>query len=449
MSRSPYDREILRLAVPALGALAAEPVYVLVDTAIVGHLGVAPLAALAVAGTLLTGAFTLFNFLTYGTTAQVARFHGAGDERTASALGVQALWLASAIGIVLLAAAVLLARPAVELMGVTGHTEDLAVLYMRIAAIGLPFALIALAGQGYLRGVSDLRTPLRIVIAANAVNVVLELLFVYVFDWGVKGSAWGTAIAQAGMGLAFARHLWAPAWRPSLDRIRPLVRIGGEIFVRTAALYASFVVASAVLARVGTTSLAAHQIAFQLWTFLALILDAIAIAAQVIVGRTLGAGDAESAYDASKRMLWWSLALGTVLGAMMLALTSVLPHAFTGDAGVIDRAEAIWPLFALMQPLAGVVFALDGILIGAGDTRYLMWSMLIAGVGVYVPIALAALHFDWGIVGVWSGLIALLVARALALGWRFRSRRWAVTGAPAPAPRPRPGDGTPGVEAAR
>jgi putative MATE family efflux protein len=435
LRRSKFDREILRLAVPALGALAAEPLYILVDTAIVGHLGVAPLAALAIAGTLLTGAFTIFNFLTYGTTAQVARYHGAGDERTAALLGVQALWLSSAIGVVLLALAVALARPAVELMGATGETADLAVLYMRIAAIGLPFALIALAGQGYLRGVSDLRTPLRIVIAANAVNVVLEVLFVYGFDWGVAGSAWGTAIAQAGMGGAFALLLWRAAStglrRPMLDRIRPLLKIGGEIFVRTTALYASFVVASAVLARIGTASLAAHQIAFQLWTFLALILDAIAIAGQVIVGRSLGAGDAESAYRASRRMIGWSLALGAALGAVMLALTWTLPHAFTGDAGVIDRAQAVWPLFALMQPLAGVVFALDGILIGAGDTRFLMWSMLVAGVGVYVPIALAALAFDWGIIGVWCGLIALLVARAVALGARFAGRRWAVTGAPA------------------
>jgi putative MATE family efflux protein len=433
--RSKYDREILRLAVPALGALAAEPLYILVDTAIVGHLGVAPLAALAIAGTLLTGAFTLFNFLTYGTTAQVARFHGAGDERTAALLGVQALWLASAIGVVLFVLAVALARPAVELMGAAGHTADLAVLYMRIAAIGLPFALIALAGQGYLRGVSDLRTPLRIVIAANVGNVVLEVVFVYGFGWGVAGSAWGTAIAQAGMGLAFARLLWLAAAagtrRPMLDRIRPLLRIGGEIFVRTTALYASFVVASAVLARIGTASLAAHQIAFQLWTFLALVLDSVAIAGQVIVGRMLGAGDAEAAYRASRRMIGWSVALGTVLGLVMLALTWTLPHAFTDDAAVIDRAQAVWPLFALMQPLAGLVFALDGILIGAGDTRYLMWSMLVAGVGVYVPIALASLEFHWGIVGVWCGLIALLVARAIALGARFAGRRWAVTGAPA------------------
>jgi putative MATE family efflux protein len=428
--KSRYDREILRLAVPALGALAAEPLYVLVDTAIVGHLGVSPLAALAVSGTLLTGAFTLFNFLTYGTTAQVARFHGAGDERTAASLGVQAIWLASAIGLLLLLAAEALARPAAQLMGVTGHTADLAVLYMRIAAIGLPFALIALAGQGYLRGIGDLRTPLRIVVVANLANVVLELVFVYGFGWGVAGSAWGTAIAQAGMGVAFAAKV-VVAWQPPmLERIRPLLRIGGEIFVRTAALYASFLVASAVLARIGTASLAAHQIAFQLWTFLALILDSVAIAGQVIVGRTLGAGAVDDAVGASRRMIGWSIALGGLLGVVMLALTWTLPHAFTDDAAVIDRAQAVWPLFALMQPLAGLVFALDGILIGAGDTRFLMWSMLVAGVGVYVPIALASLHFEWGIVGVWCGLIALLVARAAALGARFAGRRWAVVGAP-------------------
>jgi putative MATE family efflux protein len=431
LTRSPYDREILRLALPALGALAAEPLYVLVDTGIVGHLGVNPLAALAIAGTLLTGAFTLFNFLTYGTTAQVARFHGAGDERAARGLGVQALWLAAAIGLVLVLLAELLARPATTLMGGTGHTADLAVLYIRIAAIGLPFALIALAGQGYLRGVGNLRTPLRIVIAANVANILLELLFVYAFRWGVAGSAWGTAIAQAGMGIAFAASIGGPVRAPDPDRIRPLLRIGGEIFVRTAALYASFVVASAVIARIGTASLAAHQIAFQLWTFLALVLDSVAIAGQVIVGRMLGASDARAAYAASRRMIGWSTALGAVLGLAMLALASVLPHAFTDAPAVLDQAHKIWPLFALMQPLAGLVFALDGILIGASDTRFLMWSMLAAGIGVYVPIALAALHFGWGIVGVWWGLIALLAARAALLGVRFVSRRWAVVGAPA------------------
>jgi putative MATE family efflux protein len=407
---------------------------VLVDTAIVGHLGTEPLAALAIAATLLTGAFTLFNFLTYGTTAQVARYHGAGDEATAGTLGAQALWLSSAIGAALLVLAVTFARPAIALMGGDGHTADLAVVYMRIAAIGLPFALIALAGQGYLRGISDLRTPLRIVVLANLANVALELLFVYGFDWGIAGSAWGTAIAQAGMGAAFAVALLrAPAQtrRPRPELMRPLARIGGEIFVRTTALYASFLVASAVLARVGTASLAAHQVAFQLWTFLALVLDAVAIAAQVLVARTLGAGDANAAYDASWRVIGWSTAVGVSLGAVMLALIGVLPHAFSDDPAVLDRAQAVWPLFALMQPLAGIAFALDGILIGAGDTRFLMWSMLGAAVGVYVPIALLSLHFGWGIVGVWWGILALVAVRVAATGARFLGRRWAVVGAPA------------------
>lgn len=432
--RSPHDREILRLAAPALGALAAEPLYVLVDTAIVGHLGTSPLAALALAATLLTGAFTLFNFLTYGTTAQVARYHGAGDEQTAGTLGAQALWLAAGLGAVLVVVAELGARPAIGLMGGSGHTGDLAVLYMRIAAAGLPFALIALAGQGYLRGITDLRTPLIVVVAANLLNVVLELLFVYGFGWGIAGSAWGTAMAQVCMGAAFAWLLLrAPAEtrRPTPRLIRRLVRIGGEIFVRTSALYASFIIAGAVLARIGATSLAAHQVAFQLWTFLALVLDAVAIAAQVLVARMLGSGDAAGAYAAAWRVIAWSAAVGTALGGVMLALIGVVPHAFTGDAAVIDRAQAAWPLFALMQPAAAVAFALDGILIGAGDTRFLMWSMLASALGVYVPIALLALHFGWGIVGVWCGLLALILARVVTTGARFLGRRWVVIGAPA------------------
>jgi putative MATE family efflux protein len=433
LRRSPHDREIFKLALPALGALAAEPLYILVDTAIVGHLGTPQLAGLALAGTVLTGTFTLFNFLTYGTTAQVARYHGAGQEVVAGRLAAQALWLASGIGLVLLVLALALAVPAVHAMGGSHHTGSLAVLYLRIGALGLPFALIALAGQGYLRGVENMRRPLVIVLVANGANVVLEVVFVYVFHWGLAGSAWGTVIAQAGMASAFAAELLrAPAddRRPRAELMRPLARVGSDIFVRTAALYASFLVASAVLARIGSASLGAHQIAFQLWTFLALVLDAVAIAGQVIVGRTLGADRADDAYDAAVRMLGWSFVVGGVFALGLLALTNLLPHAFTGDEHVIERLHAIWPIFALMQPLNGLVFALDGILIGASDTRFLKWSMLFASVCVFVPIALLALELDWGIVGVWLGLLALIVARLATCGTRFASRRWAVTGVP-------------------
>jgi putative MATE family efflux protein len=430
--RSPYDREIFKLALPALGALAAEPLYLLADTAMVGHLGTEELAALAIAATLLTGTFTLFNFLTYGTTAQVARLSGAGEEEQAGRIAAQALWLSTAIGVVLVALLVALAEPLVGLLGGEGHTGELAVLYLRVGSLGLPFALIALAGQGFLRGVSDLRTPLVIVVAANAVNVALNVLFIYGFGWGLAGSAWATVVAQAGMGTAFVVALLrAPATsrRPSLTATRPLLHIGWEIFIRTAALYGSFLVASAVLARVGDDALAAHQILFQLFVFLALVLDAIAIAGQVIVGRSLGAGDADEAYRAAVRMIQLATAAGAVFAVIMLALIDLLPHAFTSDPQVVEEAQKVWALFALMQPANGAVFALDGILIGAGDTRFLMWGMLFASVGVFVPIALVSLALDWGIVGVWCGLLALIAARLLTCGWRFRGRRWAIVGA--------------------
>jgi putative MATE family efflux protein len=428
---SEHDREILRLALPALGALAAEPLYVLADTAIVGHLGRPQLAALGLAGTVLSTAFTIFNFLTYGTTAVVARASGAGQSERAARLAAQALWLSLAIGGALLVCCEAFASPLLHALGGHGHSGDLAVLYFRIAALGLPAALVALAGQGYLRGVSNLRRPLEIVVAANVVNLVLEVLFVYAFHWGIAGSAAGTALAQAGMGLAFAGELLRPhaaSRRPRLAEMRPLMRVGRQIFVRTTALLGSFLVAASVLARIGDAPLAAHQIAFQLFIFLALVLDAVAIAGQVIVGRMLGAGDAAGAHAAASRMIAWSVAVGVVFMVGLLALEPWLPQLFTDDPAVLDAARSIWILFAVMQPLAGAVFALDGILIGAGDTSYLMWSMLAAAIGVFVPIALVSLWAGWGIVGVWVGLDALIVARLTLLGVRFAGRRWAVVG---------------------
>jgi putative MATE family efflux protein len=430
--RRAHDRAILALALPALGALAAEPLYVLVDTAIVGHLGTSQLASLAIAATVLSTAFTVFNFLTYGTTARVARFHGAGRDADAAAVGSQALWLGFGIGLVLAVAIAALAGPAVSLMGGRGEIAAGAERYLRISALGAPWFMIASAGQGFLRGMGDLGTPLKILVVAHALNVVLELLFVYGFDWGIAGSAWGTVIAQVGMGGAF---VWVQArasgWEPPhLERIRSLLGIGTEIAVRTTALLGSFLVASAVLARVGAPSLAAHQIAFQLFVFLALVLDAIAIAGQVMVGRMLGGGAATEARAAAIRMIGWSVAIGALFGVVLLALGDIVPELFTDDPAVVAKAHEIWPLFALMMPFNGAVFALDGILIGAGDTRFLMWGML-AAAAVYIPIALLALHDGWGITGVWWGLVALIAIRLATCGARFAGSRWALTGAPA------------------
>jgi len=429
--RSPHDREIVRLALPALGALAAEPLYILVDTAIVGHLGRPQIAALGLAGTVLAGAFTIFNFLTYGTTAVVARASGAGQSERAARLAAQALWLSLSIGIALLVVAEATAEPLLRALGGHGRSGHYALVYFRIGALGLPAALIALAGQGYLRGVSNLRRPLEIVVVANVANLVLEIVFVYAFHWGIAGSAAGTAIAQAGMGIAFTIELLRPhatSRRPSLREMSPMMRVGRQIFVRTTALYASFLVASSVLARVGDAPLGAHQIVTQLFFLLALLLDAVAIAGQVIVGRMLGAGDPDGAYAAAVRMIGWSVVVGAVFAALLLPLRDVLPRAFTHDPAVIAEAKDVWLLFALMQPIAGAVFALDGILIGASDTSYLMWSMLAASFLVYIPIALLSLAFDWGIVGVWIGLVGLIAARLTLLAARFVTRRWAVVG---------------------
>jgi putative MATE family efflux protein len=429
MLRRPIDREILLLALPALGALAAEPLYVLVDTAIVGHLGTTPLAALAIAAAVLSTAFTVFNFLTYGTTARVARLHGAGRDREAAALGSQALWLGLGIGIVMTVLIVALAGPAVTLMGGRGAVAAGATTYLRISALGAPFFMIASAAQGFLRGMGDLRTPLLILVAAHAVNVVLEIAFVYGFHWGLKGSAWGTVIAQAGMGLAFvAVQRRAGLERPDPARMRPLVRIGGEIAVRTTALLGSFLIASGVLARVGASSLAAHQIAFQLWLFLALVLDALAIAAQVMVGRALGAGDARRARAAATRVILWSVVVGAMFSVVLAGLSGVIPNLFTDDPVVQERARDVWWIFVAMLPLNGAVFALDGILIGAGDTRFLMWGMLGAA-AVYIPIVLLALHEGWGITGVWWALATLIGVRLQTTGARFLGSHWTLTGA--------------------
>jgi putative MATE family efflux protein len=428
--RSPYDREILRLALPALGALAAEPLYVLVDTAIVGHLGRPQLAALGLAGAVLGGAFSIFNFLAYGTTAVVARASGAGQQERAARLASQALWLAIAIGVALVVVLEGVAEPLLNALGAHGQSGDFALTYFRIAAVGLLPAMLAVAGQGYLRGVSNLRRPFEIVVVANLVNIALEVLFVYGFHWGIAGSAAGTAIAQAGMGAAFVLELLRPhadSRRPSLREIRPMLRIGGQIFVRTTALIAAFLAASSVAARMGDAVIGAHQIAIQLFYFLALVLDAVAIAGQVIVGRMLGAGDADGAYASAVRMIGWSVVLGGVFAVVLLPLAHVLPRAFSGDAAVLAQAALLWPFFAVMQPLAGAVFALDGILIGAGDTAFLMWSMLAAS-AVFIPIALLSLHYDWGIVGLWIGLDALIAARLTLLGVRFLGKRWAVVG---------------------
>jgi putative MATE family efflux protein len=422
------DRRIIALAVPALGALAAEPLYVLVDTGIVGHLGVAPLAGLALAGTVLATVTTLCNFLEYGSTPKVGRLFAVGERDAAAHLGRQAVLLAIVLGVVLAALTAALAQPLLTLLGGHGRVGRLAALYIRIAAIGLPFALIAVASQGYFRGVARLKMPLFVLLGGNVLNAALELWFVYGLHWGIAGSAWGTVIAQGVMAATFLVLVGrGDRARPLVDRValRSLARTGGEILVRTGALYAAFLIAGAVLARTGAASLAAHQIVFQLWNMLALVLDAIAIAAQVLVSHQLALRDPEGARALATRALAWSLAVGVICGLVFLALGELLPRAFSANPRVLNRVHAVWLIFAAMQPLNALVFALDGILLGAGDTRYLALAMVPCSLLVFAPLAIASLIAGWGIVGVWLAIVALIAARFVFNGARFLGESWA------------------------
>jgi MATE family, multidrug efflux pump len=403
---------------------------VLVDTAIVGHLGRSQLAALGAAATVL-GVLGMFNFLQYATTAQVARATGAHEDEVARRLGAQAFWLSLAIGIALAVLLAAFAGPVVSLVGVEGQTAGYGETYLRIVAIGVPSFFLALSGQGFLRGRAELTAPLVVIVAGNVLNLVLELVFVYARGWGIKGSAWGTAIAQSCMGVAFVWLIVSRAGRRNLAPVvalaRRLLDVGKFIFVRTAALISAFLLAGAVVARFGDAELGAYQISFQLFLALALALDAIAIAGQIIVGRELGAGRPERAYQASVRMITLSVVTGALFALGLLLLQNVLPRLFTSDPRVLAECAALWPIFALLQPVSGAVFALDGILIGASDGPYIAGSM-VAAFGVCAVLLGAASEGDWGVRGVWAAIAALILVRAATMGLRFTRRRWLVTG---------------------
>ncbi len=432
--RRRHDREILWLAVPALGALTAEPLYVLADTAIVGHLGTDPLAGLGIAGTVLTGVFGVFNFLAYGTTAAVARRIGAGDDRGAAEQGFAGLWLAVGLGLALTAGGLLLAPAIVDAMGASADVRPFALTYLRISLLGAPLVTVMLAGVGYLRGTQDARTPLLIAVAANIANLLLELLLVYGLDLGIAGSAWGTVTAQALSAAAFvalllrARRRTGADIRPNRREIARTARVGGHLVVRTASLLAAFTVTTAVASRISDTTVAAHQVAFQLWYFLALALDAIAIAGQSIVGRYLGADDAPGTRVVTRRMLQLGVYAGVIAGALVLIAQAPLTALFTDDDAVRDALRSVLPLVALWQPVGAIVFVLDGVLIGAGETRYLAGAMVVASL-LFMPFALAVLVFDGGLVALWWTLGVFLGARVVGMGLRYRTDHWLVTGA--------------------
>ncbi|MEU5509484.1 MATE family efflux transporter [Streptomyces fungicidicus] len=433
-ARRQHDREIVMLAVPAFGALVAEPLFVMADSAIVGHLGTAQLAGLGVASALLMTAVSVFVFLAYATTAAVARRVGAGDLPSAIRQGMDGIWLALLLGGIVVAAVLPTAPALVELFGASDTAAPYATTYLRISTLGIPAMLIVLAATGVLRGLQNTRTPLYVAIAGFVANGVLNVALVYGAGLGIAGSAWGTVIAQCGMAVVYLvvvvrgarRH--GASLRPDAAGIRASARAGVPLLVRTLSLRAILMTATAVAARLGDSDIAAHQIVLSLWSLLAFALDAIAIAGQAIIGRYLGAGDVRGAREACRRMVEWGIAVGVVLGVLVVLARPVFLPLFTSDPTVKSVALPALLLVALSQPICGIVFVLDGVLMGAGDGPYLAWAMLLT-LAVFTPAALLVPALGGGLTALWATMTLMMSVRMLTLWLRTRSGHWIVTGA--------------------
>ncbi len=433
-TRRRHDREIVALAVPAFGALVAEPLFVMVDSAIVGHLGTAQLAGLGIASALLVTAVSVFVFLAYATTAAVARRVGAGDLQAAIRQGMDGIWLALLLGAAVIGTVLPTAPAVIELFGASETAAPYAITYLRISALGIPAMLVVLAATGVLRGLQDTKTPLYVAIAGFIANAVLNVGLVYGAGLGIAGSAWGTVIAQCGMAAAYLvvvvrgarRH--GASLRPDAAGIRSSAQAGIPLLVRTLSLRAILMIATAVAARLGDADIAAHQIILSLWSLLAFALDAIAIAGQAIIGRYLGANDPEGARNVCRRMMQWGIAVGVLLGLLVAISRPVFLPLFTSDSMVKDAALPALLIVALSQPICGVVFVLDGVLMGAGDGPYLAWAMLVT-LAVFIPAAFLVPALGGGLTALWAAMTLMMAVRMLTLWLRTRSGRWLVTGA--------------------
>jgi putative MATE family efflux protein len=437
------SRAILRLAVPAFLALVAEPLFLLADSAIIGHLGTPQLAGLGVASATLITAANIFVFLAYGTTSIVARQIGAGSERGAIEAGIDGTWLAVGLGAVTSVVVAVAAEPLCRLFGASPDALGHAVTYLRVSALGIPSMLVALAATGVLRGLQDTRTPLVASVAGFSSNVALNLFFVYGLGWGIAGSAWGTVIAQTGMALALVTVMVRHARRAGAalhahpGRVLRAGLTGIPLLVRTLALRAILLLTTWVAAGLGDVPLASHQVAATVWSFLAFALDALAIAAQALTGKALGAGDVAAARTATATMLRWGVWGGAVLGLLVLGVHSALPSLFTSDPAVRSALSAALVVVAIGQPLSGFVFVVDGVLIGAGDGRWLAKAMA-ATLLLYLPLALWV-HVSgdqlldrgtpWAVGVLWVVFTAFMAIRAGFFWWRIRGDAWAVTGA--------------------
>jgi putative MATE family efflux protein len=431
-------REVLRLAVPAFLALVAEPLFLLADSAIVGHLGTSALAGLGVASAVLLTAVNVFVFLAYGTTAVVARRLGAGDQRAALSSGVDGLWLSLVLGVLAAAVVALWAAPLVAAFGAPPEASAEAVTYLRVSTLGIPPMLLVLAATGVLRGLQDTRTPLLVAVAGFSTNAVLSLWLVHGVGLGIAGAAWGTVIAQTAMALVLvgvvvtgARRLGAPMGFAASGVLRAAVD-GVPLLVRTLALRAVLLLTTWVAAGLGEPELAAHQVALTVWSSLAFALDALAIAAQALTGKALGAGDVAGTRAMTALMVRWGVWFGVVLAVVVVLLHRVIPLGFSSDDQVRAALAAALLVVAVGQPVAAVAFVLDGVLIGAGDARWLAAAQTVFLLA-YLPMVLAVRAAGpvgvEGLVWLWVAFTGFMAVRAAGLLWRARGDAWMVTGA--------------------
>lgn len=403
----------------------------LVDTAVVGHLGAVPLSGLAVAGALMSLLTVVGTFVEYGTTARAARWFGAGRPEAAVNEGVQASWLAFLLGLLAVLIGEIVVGPVVRLVtGGAGPVAGAAESWLRIAILGLPGVLLVLAGNGWLRGVQDTRTPVLIVTVANVLSAAASPVLVYPAGLGLTGSAIANVAAQwIGAGLC----LWAlrrqrvpshPRWRV----IRAQLVVSRDLVVRAVAFQAAFMIAAGVAGRLGSAQLAAHQIGLQLWEFVALLLDSFAIAAQSLIGAALGGGDVAAARHTAWRVSVYSIWAGLVFAGLLAAGWFAIPALFTADPAVRSQAHTLWPWLLGMQPAAGIVFALDGVLLGSGDNAFIRnVTVVAAGLG-FIPLCLLTLPLHLGLAGLWAGLTGFILVRLVGMAWRARSGHWLVVG---------------------
>lgn len=433
-----HAREILRLAVPAFGALIAEPLFLLADSAIVGHLGVAQLAGVGLASAVLHTAVGLMVFLAYSTTPAVARAVGDGQLAKALAAGRDGVWLALFLGSVLAAAGFLAAEPLVGLMGAGGDVRTFAVDYLRWSMPGLVAMLLIFAGTGVLRGLQDTRTPLVVATAGFTLNILLNLLLVYGLGWSVTGSAVGTSIAQWAMAAVYLAMVHRNARShgvslvPDWHGVRAMTKVGSWLMLRTLSLRIAILATVLVVTGQGAVNLAAHQLAMTVFTFLAFALDALAIAAQALIGKELGASNPEKARLLTRTMIRWGTGFGVLTGMLLAVAAPVTGALFTPDAGVQSVLTAALWVLAVGQPVAGYVFVLDGVLIGAGDAKYLAVAGVV-NLAAYLPllfaVPLAGVSGGAALVWVWAAFsVGYMLARAVTLGLRARTDRWMVLG---------------------